>query len=202
MKKNGELFVFEGVDAVGKSSLSDLLANWFSVQGRVVDHRSFPGKLKGTIGELVYRIHHYPETLELEHLTASSLQALHIAAHIDAIQTKIIPSLKSGKTVILDRYWWSTRVYGLAEGVDSLILDKLIEAELVAWEDWQPTALFYITRDTPLRDEPMAKWHKLRNEYEILLSKDSGQYPIHIIQNERSINDCFSAILGYCSTHT
>jgi dTMP kinase len=55
-------------------------------------------------------------------LSSASLQLLHIAAHIDAIERRIKPTLGQGRIVILDRFWWSTMVYGAVSGVSEALL--------------------------------------------------------------------------------
>ncbi len=200
MNLKGKLFIFEGPDAAGKSSLCERFAEWIQRDGKAVESMSFPGKTPGTLGDLVYRIHHDPLSIGLESLTASSLQALHIAAHLDTIESKIVPSLEAGKTVVLDRYWWSTKIYGLAAGAREELLDKLIEAEIIAWGEWLPSALFYISRSSPLRDEAIDKWSRWKNGYELMLQREAGKYPIHLIRNETSIEDSLSEIKRHCST--
>ena len=196
----GKLFVFEGADASGKSSLAALFLDWLRAMGVDAELMSFPGKVPGTIGELVYRIHHNSESVGVNGLTATSLQTLHIAAHIDAIETRIIPSLQAGKAVVLDRYWWSTRIYGLASGVPRGILDKLIEAEFLAWGDYIPTALFCISRSNPLRNEPLQKWEEWKRAYEAMFQRESGRHPMFLIPNEKGIDDCLSEVIRCCPT--
>ncbi len=145
---------------------------------------SFPGKTEGTLGELVYRLHHKPTDFGVERLTSSSLQALHVAAHLDAIETVILPRLECGETIVLDRYWWSTWVYGVAAGVNAEVLDTLIEAERIAWGSTQPTGLFYLTRGLPLREEPLEQWYRVKAAYDKMLDREHGKYPIHVIENE------------------
>lgn len=200
MTTKGQLFVFEGVDAAGKSTISSCFCDWLITRGVDASIMSFPGNLPGTIGELVYRIHHGAEELGVRRITALSLQALHIAAHLDAIESAIIPGLEHGKTIILDRYWWSTRVYGVAGGANGEILDKLIEAELAAWGKWLPTALFCISRTEPLRIEPMEQWIQWKEGYQSLLRQEHGRYPLYSICNEKGIEDCLAEILNHCSS--
>lgn len=199
MNPKGQLFVFEGTDAAGKSSISALFVDWLRSQGKNVEPLSFPGKCPGTIGDLVYRIHHDRTAFGLAPLTESSLQTLHIAAHLDAIEARIVPSLEAGKTVVLDRYWWSTRVYGVVGGARAEVLDKLIEAEQIAWGNWLPTALFCIGRSTPLRNEPMDLWSRWKEGYDDMLQRELGRYPTHAIQNEGGIDDCVAEIIRHCT---
>ena len=118
----GRLIVFEGPDGVGKSTLAQALTNRLMAMGLSCEHLSFPGKEEGTIGSLVYDVHHRPAGYGIGAITAASLQALHIAAHLDAIEQRIVPALNEGRWVILDRFWWSTWAYGCAAGVDKATL--------------------------------------------------------------------------------
>jgi dTMP kinase len=94
---------------------------------------SFPGDRPGTVGKLVYDLHHSPENFGIKRISSLGLQALHIAAHVDAISEEILPTLISGKWVVLDRFWWSTWVYGKAAGIESNILQSLIHTEQLTW---------------------------------------------------------------------
>jgi dTMP kinase len=83
--RQGKLIVFEGPDGVGKSTLSQALAKKLTEVNILCEHLAFPGKEEGTIGRLVYDLHHNPNAFGLHKVTPASLQALHIAAHLDAI---------------------------------------------------------------------------------------------------------------------
>ena len=65
----------------------------------------------------------------------ASKQLLHIAVHVNAIIERIQPALKRGVTIILDRFWWSTWVYGRLDGVSSNTLDAMIGIEQEVWAD-------------------------------------------------------------------
>lgn len=179
------LIVFEGVDAAGKSTVCDAYRKALISHGVTAKLLSFPGKVPGTLGQLVYDIHHVPEARGVERRpTAASLQALHIAAHLDAIESVIIPSLEAGETIVLDRYWWSTWVYGVVGGADPEVLGALIEAERVAWGQWQPGLVFHVTRTSPLRAEPLATWEKLCSEYDALAKREADRYPVCVLSND------------------
>ncbi len=191
---NGKLFVFEGPDAAGKSTVSSLFLDTLLAAGAKATKLSFPGKTPGRIGELVYRVHHHPEEFHLNSITPASLQALHIAAHLDLIETLIVPKLQNGECVILDRFWWSTWVYGVVAGADQLILDSLIDAERKAWGEWRPSALFYLTCHVPLRPEPIENWNRLKAAYDTLIRREDTKYPIHLVPNDGPIETTMHVI--------
>ena len=125
--------------------------------GLTCDHLSFPGKEEGTIGHLVYEVHHEPASFGLNSIAEISRQALHIAAHLDEIERRILPALQQGRWVVLDRFWWSTWVYGRAASVENSTLDALIQAERLHWRDVKPDALFVIDRSNDEVDRDARK---------------------------------------------
>ncbi len=190
------LIVFEGVDAAGKSTVCARYLGALVDRGVTARLLSFPGKEPGTLGNLVYQLHDDPQSKGVGRLTSASLQALHIAAHLDAIETVIVPSLEAGETILLDRYWWSTWVYGVVGDADPKVLGALIEAERLAWGRWQPELVFHVTRADPLRDEPMETWEKLRREYDVLAEREAANYPVFVLSNDGAIEETVSNALA------
>jgi dTMP kinase len=154
--------VFEGADGVGKSTLVSWFVDHLKNSGIEATLLSFPGRERGTIGNLVYDVHHHPHDFGIDSMTEASLQLLHVAAHIDAIERRIKPLLDNGTTVVLKRFWWSTLVYGLVGAIPRSTLERMIDIERDVWRPIAPTALFLVTRDQPLRPEPPALWASWR----------------------------------------
>src|SRR5580704_2364215 len=174
----GRLFVIEGPDGVGKSTFSSALAGHLSERGHDLLHLSFPGRNPGSLGELVYRVHHDEGSLRIQDMSLLAKQALHVAAHIDAIDRQILPALKQGKTVLLDRYWWSAWVYGLVGGCNRHQLRALIEAERAAWGKVQPTIAILFRRPEPIcRNDALPYWRQLATEYGRLAMRESRRHP-------------------------
>jgi len=175
----GKLIVLEGPDAVGKSTLADYLRVLLEEDRITNEILSFPGNRPGTIGKLVYDLHHAPGKFGVEQVSPIGLQALHIAAHLDAIMHTILPAIDSGTWVVLDRFWWSTWVYGRAAGVDSQILDSLIHAEKLLWGKVIPSVVFLIQRTKPYDDKPVGdEFALVSNLYRELSSSEAANYEI------------------------
>ena len=190
----GRLIVIEGPDGVGKSTLSQALAGRLNAMGLTCDYLSFPGKEEGTVGYLVYNVHHKPASYGMEAITDIGLQALHIAAHLDEIERRILPALQQGHWVVLDRFWWSTWVYGQAGSAQSSTLEALIQAERLHWRDIKPDALFLIDRSNDGVDRDARK--PLREGYEVLSDRERDQHPIHQIQNDGTVEDSLEQMLA------
>jgi thymidylate kinase len=192
----GRLFVIEGPDGVGKSTFSSALAGHLTERGHDLLHLSFPGKIPGSLGELVYRVHHDEGSLRIKDMSLLAKQALHVAAHIDTIDRQILPALNHGQTVLLDRYWWSAWVYGLVAGCNRHQLRALIDAERAAWGKVQPTIAILFRRSSPIsRDDALPYWRQLATEYGRLAARESHRHPVSIIDNTSDEATTLSALL-------
>ncbi len=180
---SGRLVVLEGPDGVGKSTLSQHLVEELEELGEPCALFSFPGKEKGTLGRLVYEVHHEPRSHSVSSLTEASKQLLHIAAHIDCIESHITPALREGKWVILDRFWWSTWVYGQLGGVDTQILDAMILVEQQWWADVRPHAVFLVSRRSSISTPDRGRL-EMEAVYRKLVERESSKYPVRSIQND------------------
>ena len=202
MKKAGKLIVLEGPDGVGKTTIALALKTYFRSQNVPVEYMAFSGKKQGTLGNLVYDIHHNVQSYRINKIAAASLQLLHVAAHIDEIENRIRPILKAGYQLILDRYWWSTWVYGMVSGVDSMALRKMIDIELSIWGAIQPSCAVLIDRQSSFRgDELRHHWNKIRSAYHQLLSQEMDNYPTEIIKNDKLLDDTVQEVLKILDKH-
>jgi dTMP kinase len=190
---DGKLIVLEGANEVGKSTIASLIYTWLREGGAAAELVAFPGNRSGTLGRHIYELHHRAAGFGIESLNATSLQILHIAAHVDTIQRIILPALASGKIVILDRFWWSTIVYGRAGDVDPETLRLLIEIEKRYWEGLRPDLALLITRSEPVT--PMydgAAWNRLVRLYAEIAKSESNLHPVHHLANDGPIDESFA----------
>ena len=191
----GGLYVFEGADGVGKSALARGFAHHLRTAGLDCEELTFPGREEGTLGRLVYELHHAPMQYGVSGLSPASLQLLHVAAHIDVIERRIRPILEHGGIVILDRFWWSTMVYGAVRGVSEAILRGMRELELASWGTVRPTGLFLVRRKEPLRDEPVSEWRRIVTQYESFAVAERGYCPVHAIDNDGPPEEALEALI-------
>jgi dTMP kinase len=193
--RHGHLIVLEGPDGIGKTTLSRLLVESWQRAGVPAIYYAFPGKEAGTLGDLIYRLHHDDPALGVHSINSVSRQVLHIAAHIDAIDRVISPALEEGKWVILDRFWWSTWVYGMADGIPEVVLQAMIDLEKAYWGDRQPTISFLVTRDQPLRIETSPeRWALLVNFYAQLCERERSNYPVAYVSNQESVEGTLNTL--------
>jgi thymidylate kinase len=176
------LFVFEGPDDVGKTTIIKEVEKRLHMAGQAYACLSFPGKEQGTLGAHVYKLHHELAYYDVTQLSPLSLQLLHVAAHIDTIEQRILPLIREGKTILLDRYWWSTWAYGIAAKVPAPQLDAIIAIEKLVWLGVVPASLFLLSRQQSLAP------HTLVDAYKDLVRQESDNYPVIAIKNEDTVD--------------
>lgn len=191
--------MFEGADGVGKSTISAAVATVLGKLGVPCALMSFPGREEGTLGNHIYALHHdLPGHGITQEVSPAAMQALHVAAHTDAITGRILPELASGQHVILDRFWWSTWVYGVVGGADRPAMEKLIEFERAIWGGVAPAAALLIRRDRPIdRDEDLEVWGRRDREYVRLAGQEAQAYPVMTLQNSASPDEAAESVLNF-----
>lgn len=185
----GKLYVFEGPDGVGKTTLSKVATDLLNAAGQPARWLSFPGREPGTLGHLVYKVHHQPQEMGVNSLTAAAQQALHIAAHLDAIESTIRPLLTAGTHVVLDRFWWSTWVYGLTSGLNKELLQALIAVERFAWGATRPSLLLLVEAESPRdrADEKLVHFQALSAAYKELAAQESTTFAVRTLNNDAAL---------------
>lgn len=196
MKKRGNLIVIEGADGVGKSTLTEALASRLSEAGFPSQAHAFPGNAQGTLGYLVHRLHDDGSAFGVGEIAPVAIQAMHIAAHLDAIERVFRPLADSGVNIVLDRYWWSTAVYGSVSGIPQDVLRALIAAERHCWGALQPLVVFLIDCCRPWRkSEDTATWHQLAREYRALAAREQTHSHVMVVKNDSQLEEVVSSLV-------
>ena len=146
----GLLVVLEGIDGAGKTTVHQALAE------RLKNNPNFVFSYEPTNGAYGKKLR---EALKQGNLSKEEMLSLFIKDRLEHVKSLIIPSLKEGKLVILDRYYPSTIAYQGAEGFD--FKELLILNETIA-----PTPDLVIYFDLPV-DVAVKRLKERGNEFSI-----------------------------------
>ncbi|MCK4244520.1 MAG: dTMP kinase [Candidatus Omnitrophica bacterium] len=173
----GILISFEGVDGSGKSTQSRRLYHWLRRIGYDTIHLEEPGG--SNLGESVKKILLYSKG-EIEGL---SELFLFFACRAQLVKETILPSLKKGKILIIDRFSDSTLAYqGYGRGIDkglivrlNKIVTKGITPDLTILLDERPKAALKRTKSRKgqksslsadrFENEPLSFHQRVRKGY-------------------------------------
>jgi thymidylate kinase len=198
-----KFLVFEGADGSGKSSLLNRIGEYSRIQFPENNfmRAAFPGHDIGTLGQLVYAIHH-GELTHIRKPNETAMQVLHMAAHIDQIETNFRVHFERGGSILLDRSWWSTYAYSRLHLSKDRAL-SLVKLEWPFWDTLPPPAYFCLSRNTSLKpyESDTERHTKLELYYReiIELEQDKG-IEIHIIDNNGSEDETFMQAVGIIQT--
>jgi dTMP kinase len=196
-RKRGSLIVFEGPDGVGKTTLVEAVRQRLESESTLATAGlAFPGRAPGTFGHHVYLLHHEPSQFGIDAIPQTSLQLLHVAAHLDAIDTHIRPRLDDGSVVLLDRYWWSTWVYGLVGGVPQHMLKAMIDLERMHWGEVRPDVVFLVQR-AKAHHTGLARtqYDELLSHYLALATREVSTTRVVRLNNDRTVEHALEAIV-------
>lgn len=179
----GRLIILEGPDGVGKSTTAKVLVEHLRAAGSTPVHLfALPGNEPGTLGRLVHDLHHRSGAHGITAVDPTSLQLLHAAAHIDAIRTSIQPAYYRGSTIIMDRFWWSTIVYGRLAGVDEFTLNLLEQLARHHWDFATPTAAYVLFGTKKQAQQATDGGLQLRSAYRAFIDSIDVEFPVHQLE--------------------
>jgi dTMP kinase len=127
--RRGRLIVVEGIDGSGKSTQIQLLQKWLEARGQQVFFTEWNSS------DLVRQATRRGKKKNL--LTPTTFSLLHATDFADRLTYHIIPYLKSGMTVLADRYIYTAFARDIARGVDHRWVRDLYSFAV------EPDAVFY-----------------------------------------------------------
>jgi dTMP kinase len=114
----GYLIAVEGIDGTGKSTLCSALGEWLAA--RDIDHTLSREPTDGPFGRRIREI----ARGDRDGTTLEEELRLFVEDRKQHVADVILPNLRAGRVVVLDRYFYSTIAYQGARGADaSSILD-------------------------------------------------------------------------------
>ena len=135
------------------------------------------------------------------------------ASRANLIRGYIIPKLKEGKDICLDRYWYSTFAYQGAEGVSrpiiwavSMVATRLLKPTLVLHYDLLPEIGMarkeglsdvdrYDNKDLPFHEEVRRNYHRLKKIYpNIWRIVDASQSKVQVFDDTKKVLKEFNII--------
>lgn len=134
----------EGADFSGKTTMSNVIKDYFERMGQTVLLTREPGGT--TIGGIIRKIL-TEEDVANDPLSVSTQILLFYAARIHHVNTVIIPALNSGKVVISDRFIDSTLVYQGLMYEHSDVIDSLTSIHKLRYLRERPDFTFYYDID-------------------------------------------------------
>lgn len=187
----GKFIVFEGLDGSGQSTMVEILADFLSKQGKRVFTTKEP-----TIGNQEIR-----KVLNRERrISPQELQTMFAKDREQHLANEIVPALIAGKTVICDRYMFSSFAFGWADGCDLNWLLKInnefLLPDTIFWLDASAkTCMSRINKrgNKTTLFEKQERLARVRQNYESLAKK----FSIICIDAEPLIKDVFSQIKDY-----
>src|ERR1700726_1753985 len=129
----GKLIVIEGTDGVGRSTQIRLLKEWLEQQGHAVLDTGL--SRSGLVGKSIKRA---KEGHTLGRITLSLFYTTDFA---DRLENEIIPALRAGFVVLIDRYIFSIMARAVARGEDRRWIEQVAGFALV------PHAVYYLRTD-------------------------------------------------------
>jgi len=180
---NKSLFiVFEGLDGSGCSTQADLVSGWLREKGykAMATKEPTPNIIGGLIrGQLT---HDWRTGMECLQLLFAADRAFHL-------EKDIVPTLRQGKIVVSDRYFFSTVAYGSSEVDRKWLLeinDQFMLPDLTFLLKVSPRVCIKRTKERSIGVELFGEEEKLKDvwdTYEYLGKK----FPrVYIIDGERT----------------
>lgn len=237
MKQGAEFIVLEGLSGSGKTAQFELLKKKFhhyffdrepsdelyGKVARLICERRRPsddllercfafGDPKLDFWNLLHNI--IKKIITSASLDELEIQLLIIADRIYNLETKYLPNLEKGVTVIIDRYFQSLLAYGFSGGLDMEVLwdwqKKAFQSSKVILDKWKPDLVIIFDLDAEIAmkrlvssdkvidifEEKIGRLEKIREGYRKLANNPNLSKKTVVIDANRSPEEIFVDVMG------
>lgn len=195
MRKNpypGKFIVFEGLDGSGQSTQAGLLRDSLVKKGYKVVLTKEP-TIDSEVGREIRKI--LDEKIKSE---SKYLQELFTKDRKEHLNNLINPSLKEGKIVISDRYFFSTFAYGVADGLNLEWLiglnNSFLLTDLTFFLKVSPEICIQRIERRGVEKKLFEKIEKLKKVWETYELLPNRFENVYMIDGEKSIKEVFSQV--------
>ncbi len=140
-KQQSVFVVVEGLDGAGKSTAIQFIKNYFEKNFIETVFTREPGGTKIAEDIRSLALHNYED----ENIHNDTELLLMYAGRVQHIKNLIEPALKSGKSVVSDRFYWSSIAY--QGGGRQLDMSKLVAMNELFVKDYEPDLVLYLDID-------------------------------------------------------
>jgi len=126
----GTLIVIEGPDAVGRTTQINLLRQWLEREGHAVLHSGMARSALAGKG--------IQEAKKGNTLGPITMTLFYLTDFADRLENEIVPALRAGFVVLIDRYIYSIMARAIARGEDRLWIEQVSGFALM------PHAVYYL----------------------------------------------------------
>lgn len=169
MAKKGVFICIEGLDGSGKTSQTKLLVRHLRRNGCDAVYTAEP--TKGGIGRFIRK-----HCLNSEKRCSSMVETLLFAAdRVEHIKTEIVPMLQAGRTVVSDRYVYSSYAYQGATGLDLEWIERAnqfaVRPDLALFIDVKPELVLKRLKAKKSVMENLETQRKVRQVYQTYVER-------------------------------
>ena len=201
----GKFIVIEGCDGSGKTTVTNAVYEKLVEEGYPIIHTREPGGIN--IAEQIRAVILNPENTAMDDRTEALLYAASRRQHL---MEKVLPALEEGKSVLCERYVYSSLAYqGYARGIG---IDEVLSINEFAIEHHFPDRTIYLDIDAKtgldrlenrenkdrLDQEKLSFHEKVYEGYQIVNERYKDN--IEIIDSNRPIEEVIDDVFTYIKT--